>query len=262
MPDPTLKPWSLQGGILYGPIRTRRYGLSLGVNLLPPNAKVCAFDCIYCQCGWTVEKDPAAWARMRHPSVSEVGAALEETLPALAREGKTPDSITLSGNGEPTLHPDFAAAIDAILAARGRFAPSARVVALSNGAGLARPGVREAMRRLDIRAMKLDAGDERTFDRINRPVVPADLDAYESDLRSIAPVIAQACFVTGSVDNASDACVGPWLERLARIRPAELHVYTLDRIPPDRGLRRVPRERLEAIAACARREAGVPARVF
>lgn len=145
------------GAIVYGPVQSRRLGASLGIDLLPPRSKLCELDCPYCYCGFTTPRAP----RDRWPSPDEVGQALRR---ALERAARAPDWITLSGRGEPTLHPRFAVAVDRILAARDALAPAVRVAILSNGLAAAAPPVRDALRRLDARIMKLDPGPA---DRVN-----------------------------------------------------------------------------------------------
>ena len=259
---PGLAAFDLKGGILYGPIPSRRLGFSLGVNLLPFDVKVCTWDCLYCQCGWTDRgADPTKVAPARFPTVDGLRQAFREGFAALAKEGRIPESITLSGNGEPTLHPRFGAAVDTLIAARDEFLPRAKTSALSNGERLGEPEVRDALRRLDQRCMKLDAGDERTTALLDRPLTPFSLDAYVGNLKKLKPVTVQAFFVRGAVDNTGEGAVGAWLERLAEIRPLEVHLYALDRIPPAKGLEKVPEAALREIAARVG-GAGLKATVF
>ncbi len=260
---PGMRPFELKGGILYGPIPSRRLGFSLGVNILPLDVKVCTWDCLYCQCGWTdrgvdqTRVDPA-----RFPSIKTLGAAFEEGFAVLAREGKRPESITLSGNGEPTLHPRFEAAVDVLIRARDRHLPGSRTSILSNGERLGEAGIRAALDRLDTRCLKLDAGDERTTVLLDRPLTPFDLARYLGNLGRLKRVTIQAFFAQGSVDNTAPEAVTAWLACLKEVRPDEVHLYSLDRVPPAKGLRKVPAEALEAIARRVRDEAGVAARVF
>lgn len=256
---PALRPFELKGGILYGPIPSRRLGLSLGVNLLPLDVKICTWDCLYCQCGWSDRSvDMLRVPEDRFPSLAVLEAAFEEGFPRLAREGKAPASITLSGNGEPTLHPRFEEAVDLLNRARDRFLPQARTGVLSNGERLAEASVRAALDRLDRRYMKLDAGDAQVVDR---PLTPFDPDAYLSRLALLRDVTVQAFFLQGAVDNTREEDLAPWLERLGRLKPVSVHLYSLDRVPPARGLLKVPERTLESIAARVR-ERGLKAEVF
>lgn len=262
---PALRPFELKGGVLYGPIRSRRLGLSLGVNILPYDVKICTWDCLYCQCGWTDRLlDHLHIPEERFPSVGSLAAAFEEGFAGLALAGERPDAITLSGNGEPTLHPRFPEVVDALLAARDRRLPSARASVLSNGERLGEPAIRGALDRLDVRCMKLDAGDRRLTEAIDRPLTPFDLDTYVARLSLLKPVILQSFFLGGALDNTTEAAVGQWLARVREIRPRplEVHLYSLDRVPPAKGLAKVPGKALEAIAERVLREAGCPARVF
>mgnify|MGYP001618144926 CR=1 FL=1 len=260
---PGMHAFELKGGILYGPIPSRRLGFSLGVNILPLDVKVCTWDCLYCQCGWTdrgvdqAKVDPA-----RFPSIPTLAAAFDEGFAELARQGKRPESVTLSGNGEPTLHPRFEEAVDALIRARDRHLPGAKTSILSNGERLGEAGIRSAFDRLDIRCLKLDAGDERTTALLDRPLTPFDMKRHLENLKRLKRVTIQAFFAQGAVDNTTPEAVTAWLACLKEVRPAGVHLYSLDRVPPAKGLRKVPPEALEAIAGRVRGEVGVDAQVF
>ena len=260
--SPGLHPFELKGGILYGPIPSRRLGFSLGVNLLPMDVKVCTWDCLYCQCGWTDRTvDQARVDPARFPSIAVLSEAFEGGFEALAREGKRPGSITLSGNGEPTLHPRFEEAVDALIRARDRHLPEAKTSILSNGERIGEPSVRAALDRLDQRCMKLDAGDAGMTEKIDRPLTPFDLDAYVGNLKRLKPLILQSFFMQGSVDNTTETAVQAWMGQVARIQPLEVHLYSLDRIPPAKGLTRASRDALDAVAARVL-ASGIQASVF
>ena len=257
-----LKPYALSDGILYGPIPTRRTGLSLGVNLLPPGAKLCSFNCVYCQCGWsTVRPAEAAAQGLAFPSVEEVDRCAAEGFADLAARGVFPDTITLSGNGEPTLHPRFDRAVEAIVRNRDRFLPKARTNVLSDGTELHRPEVVRGLRLLDERHLKLDAGDAEGARKVNLPFVPVDADAYAGRLAELGDVVLQAFFCRGAVDNTGEAAVAAWLARVKAARPRRVDLTSLDRIPASAGLERAPREVLEPIAARVR-ALGIPAAVY
>ncbi len=244
-----LKRYVLSDDILYGPIPTRRTGLSLGVNLLPPGVKLCSFNCVYCQCGWSTTRPADAGPKgLAYPAIDRIAARTEEGFRDLAARNVFPDTITLSGNGEPTLHPDFDRAVEAILAARDRHLPKARANVLSNGTELHRPGVVRGLNRLDERHLKLDAGDAATQRRIDIPLVDFDLDAYVARLRELKDVVLQAFFCRGTVDNTGEAAVAAWLARVEAVRPLRVDLMSLDRIPAAEGLARAPQEILEAIA--------------
>jgi wyosine [tRNA(Phe)-imidazoG37] synthetase (radical SAM superfamily) len=257
-----LKPWTLPEGLLYGPFPTRRKGRALGVNLLPPSEKVCTFNCVYCQCGWT----PAAPAKMdwegKCPTTEDVARGLENGFSTLKRDGNLPDAIVVSGNGEPTLYPKFGEAVDLVLAARDRHFPGVRTMVLTAGTELGRPEVRRACDRLDERCVKLDAGDPRTLRRIDIPLVPFTLDDLVANCAKLRDVSVQSFFTQGAVDNTTRPALDAWLARLKEIRPVEVQVYSLDRVPPAKGLRRVAREELLSIAREAESATGAPAHVY
>jgi wyosine [tRNA(Phe)-imidazoG37] synthetase (radical SAM superfamily) len=260
---PGMHAFELKGGILYGPIPSRRLGFSLGVNILPLDLKVCTWDCLYCQCGWTDRSvDQTRVDPVHFPSIQTLAAAFEEGFAELAGKGRRPESITLSGNGEPTLHPRFGEAVDALIRARDRHLPGAKTSILSNGERLGEAGIRSALDRLDIRCLKLDAGDEKTSALLDRPLTPFDLGRYVENLKQLKRVTLQAFFTQGAVDNTTPGIVSAWLACLREIRPAEVHLYSLDRVPPAKGLKKTPAAVLEAIAERARDEVGVDARVF
>ena len=256
---PGLRPFELKGGILYGPIPSRRLGFSLGVNLLPLDVKVCTWDCLYCQCGWSDRGiDMLRVPEDRFPTLATLETAFDEGFSKLAAEGRVPESITLSGNGEPTLHPRFEAAVDLLIRSRDRLLPEAKLSVLSNGERLGEPSVRAALDRLDLRCMKLDAGDPGTIDR---PLTPFDPEAYLERLALLRDVTVQAFFMQGAVDNTREEAVAPWLERLGRLRPVSVHLYSLDRVPPARDLRKTAPGVLEAVAGRVR-ALGLSAEVF
>jgi len=229
-------------GLLYGPVRSRRLGVSLGVNLLPQRSKLCSFDCPYCSCGFNT---PRA-AGSRWPSPDEVVHSLTR---ALARLPAPPDCITFSGNGEPTLHPRFAVVVDRVLLARAAAAPAARVGILSNGLTAGQPAVRDALMRLDHRIMKLDPGP---MTQVNG--VRYDVDQLVDDYRALRPYTVQAMVVKGrDWDGSSDESVASWLPRLVRGAPAAVQLSSLARPPADANVLNVPRERLDAMALAIRK---------
>jgi wyosine [tRNA(Phe)-imidazoG37] synthetase (radical SAM superfamily) len=258
-----LKPWKLPEGILYGPFSTRRKGSALGVNLLPPGDKACTFNCAYCQCGWTpVEVFRSGEWKAKCPSLDTVRRALEEGFAGLQADGNAPDAIVVSGNGEPTLYPQFGEAVDLILAARDQWFPKTRTMVLTAGTELGSADIRRACDRLDERCVKLDAGDAKTLKKIDIPLVPFTLEALVANCRKLRDVTIQSFFTRGAVDNTTEAALNSWLDRLDEIQPIEVQVYSLDRVPPAKGLKQVPRTELEAIAARASQRLGVPAHVF
>lgn len=227
--------------IVNGPVRSRRLGLSLGLNIIPPRSKLCTFDCPYCECGFNTPKARGA----KWPSPDVVADALSK---AIALTGVRPDWVTFAGNGEPTMHPRFPLVVDRVLDARDLVAPGLKVGILSNGLAAGRPDVAAALNRLDARMMKLDPG----------PVVRVNGAAYDRELlvrnyRGLKDVIIQAMVVEGEdFSGASDEAIAEWLECLGRIAPVAVHLYTLARAPADRSIKAVARERLMEIADRAR----------
>lgn len=248
----------LQKGIVYGPVLSRRLGVSLGINLLPVTKKTCTFDCTYCQYGWTDQQVLRGEKPTTFPEVSIVREAVRE---ALTRLREPPAYITFSGNGEPTLHPDFPRLVDEINTLRGQHAPLARTAILSNSTTAYRPGVQGALTRLDHRIMKLDAGTETTFRRFNRPAPGLVLDQIVEGLAALPRVTIQALFAGGPEGNADPGEIEAWLALLSRISPLLVQIYTLDRDVPGSGIEDLPPSVLEAIAAQVR-QLGFPAEVF
>ncbi len=227
---------------VYGPVRSRRLGVSLGLNLQPQRSKLCSFDCPYCQCGFNTPKaEDSRW-----PSPDEVAHSLTR---ALARLPAPPAWITFSGNGEPTLHPRFAVVVDRVLAVRAEVAPGTRVAILCNGLAAGRPAVRAALLRLDARIMKLDPGPA---DKVNG--ARYDADRLAVDYRALKPYTIQAMVAMGhDWDGSSGESVAAWLPRLVRADPDAVQLYSLARPPADAGVHDVARERLDEMAAAIRK---------
>lgn len=242
---------SLYDNIIFGPVRSRRLGLSLGVNLLPVESKLCSFDCIYCECGWN--RDHAG--RRRFNRREEVGAMLASTLDRMVGEGTPPDVITFAGNGEPTMHPEFEAIIDDTLALRDRHCPTAKVSVLSNATQLGREDVRRALSRVDNNILKLDSAFDETVRLMNSPAGDYTV-ARTVELMKLfgGRLIVQTMFLRGSyggrpVDNTSEREVTAWLGLIRDIAPGQVMVYSLDRDTPCHTIEKVGRDELCAIAA-------------
>ena len=220
--------------IVFGPIFSRRLGSSLGVNLLPSKGKLCNFDCVYCECGWN--KDGKGDGRF--PSLPEIGKALEEKMTRLASEGVNVDSITFSGNGEPTIHPDFAKVIDVTLRLRDEFFPDARVSVLSNATMIGRKEVAEALMRIDNPILKIDASSDELIRKINKPTGPYRLEEVVENLRKFeGRFVLQTMFLRSpEFDTASAEALNAWMDIVRDVRPREIMVYTIDRETPDKSL--------------------------
>jgi len=250
--------------VVFGPVRSRRLGLSLGINLLPQHVKFCSFNCIYCECGWTPPvNDPAPLL----PSREEVYVYLEERLKQLIAEDYLPDALTFAGNGEPTLHPAFAGIVNDTLSLRDLYVPEARVSVLSNASRIADPVVFAALMKLDNNILKLDAGSEHLFNLINNPVSPVHYNKLVEDLVKFkGKLILQSMFLRGtfhgeSVDNTTDEAVSDWLEQLKKIGPARVMIYPIARATPLHNLIKIPAEELLLIAEKVR-QAGLLASVY
>lgn len=254
---------SLQSGIIYGPIRSRRLGLSLGINLLPSTYKLCSFNCLYCQYGWTPKPTRTPTFQMKDlPTPEEVSEALGKSLNQIIRQGTKIDSITFSGNGEPTLHPDFGEIVGMAKILRDQYLPQVKLAILSNSSTVGRKEVREALEMLELRLMKLDAGSETLIRHLNAPAPPFYLGEIVAGLKKLRDVILQALFVQGRVCNADLDSVEAWLEKVKEVQPILVQVYTLDRAPADRRLLKVNIPTLQWIARQVRWRAGVEAEVY
>ncbi len=242
---------ALYNNIIFGPVRSRRLGLSLGVNLLPVESKLCSFDCIYCECGWNDEHP----GKRRFNAREDVYRMLDATLARMVSEGTPPDVITFAGNGEPTMHPDFESIIDDTIALRDKHCPAAKVSVLSNATQIHREDVRRALAKVDNNILKLDSAFDATVQLVNKPQGAYTvartvelLKAFEGNL------IVQTMFLRGEylgqrVDNTTEEEVSAWLKLIAEISPKQVMVYSLDRDTPCKTLEKVEREELQKIAA-------------
>ncbi len=243
--------------IVFGPVHSRRLGVSLGMNLLPADGKYCSFNCIYCECGLNEERR----TRSKLPTRAEVKAQLESKLAAMQAEGVAPDVITFAGNGEPTIHPEFGGIISDTLALRDRFFPKAKVAVLSNATQLHRAEVVEALLKVDDNILKLDSVLDSRIRQLN---VPASSEFTACKLieqlsRFNGRLIIQTMFLKGdvagvSVDNTTEEEIDGWIEALKAIRPRQVMIYTIDRETPLHSLQKQPKEVLDALAARARKE--------
>ncbi len=248
-------------GIAYGPVRSRRLGSSLGVNLLGA-VKICSFDCPYCELGLTQIRMNQLKADLPFPSVSDVDAGIRIRLREIINNQQTIDAITIAGNGEPTLHPEFLECVEAILAARNELMPATKVIALTNGAHCDNKRVVHGLNQLDERMVKIDAGSEGTFKRINKPLVRANLSKITNGARKLKDIVVQSLFVQGSVDNTSLEDIEEWLEIVGIVQPRVVHLTTISRIPAIPGLKRADEDTLYTIASRLKRKLQVECLVF
>ncbi|MBQ7899655.1 MAG: radical SAM protein [Bacteroidales bacterium] len=230
--------------IVFGPIFSRRLGSSLGVNLLPSKGKLCNFDCVYCECGWN--KDGIA--ERIFPRLDDVEAAMEQKMSKAAEEGVPVDSITFSGNGEPTMNPDFPEIIDVTLRLRDRYFPKAKVSVLSNATLIGRKAVAQALMKVDNPILKIDASEDTLVKRINKPVGSYQLADVIENLRQFeGKFILQTMFLKSpDFDTAAPEPLEAWRNIVRELRPRQVMVYTIDRETPDKSLGKYTVEEMTA----------------
>lgn len=245
---------------IFGPIKSRRLGVSLGINLLPGDGKVCTFDCIYCECGYNAERRTKSTLPTRH----EVATALESQLQKMQQQGVAPDVLTFAGNGEPTIHPQFAAIIDDTLALRDKYFPNAKVSVLSNATMITRPAVFDALKKVDNNILKLDTVDTAFISSIDRPNAAYKLSDIIERMKAFdGHVVIQTMFLKGivdgkEIDNTGDGYVLPWIDTVRGIAPREVMIYTIDRETPCKGLQKATPQELDRIVALLH-DAGIKA---
>lgn len=219
---------------VFGPIKSRRLGYSLGINLLPQNGKLCDFDCIYCECGWNADgRDDKVL-----PAASQVRSALEEKLAQCMLDGTRMDSITFAGDGEPTLHPDFPAIVDDVLTLRDIYYPSAKVSVLSNATRLSDGKVFEALKKVDNPIMKLDAPTDELVRRVNKPNAGYSVAEVVGNLaRFEGNFILQTMFLKSrDFDSSSQEVIEGWMDIVRFLKPRQIMAYSIDRPTPQKGL--------------------------
>lgn len=230
--------------IVFGPIFSRRLGSSLGVNILPSKGKLCNFDCVYCECGWN--KDGVG--DRVFPRLAQVEAALGSKMSKAAAEGVPVDSITFSGNGEPTMNPDFPQIIDVTLRLRDRYFPDAKVSVLSNATLVGRKAVAVALMKVDNPILKIDGSSDGLISQINKPVGHYSIDEVIGNLRAFdGDFILQTMFLKSpDFDTATPEALTKWMDIVRELRPREIMVYTIDRETPDKSLEKYTVEEMTA----------------
>lgn len=242
-------PGFLFGDLIFGPVFSRRLGISLGINLLPTDSKYCNFNCIYCECGWTENG-----TKLVLPKREILKKQLEEKLRELHGTENQPQSITFAGNGEPTTHPDFAGIIDDTIELRDKFAPGSIISVLSNGSMLHKKSVADALKKVDKNILKLDAGTESTFQAINQPLGGLTLEKTVKKMLGFeGKLIIQTLFVRGKyngkiIDNTTENELAEWLKIIEKIKPQSVMIYPIDRETPAAGLEKISKKELQAIA--------------
>jgi wyosine [tRNA(Phe)-imidazoG37] synthetase (radical SAM superfamily) len=252
-------PISLKSGIIYGPIQSRRLGSSLGLNVSPLSCKLCSFDCVYCQYGWTAVHTFNVSDRLSDfPSPDEFTQALETAL----RSNVVINNVTFSGNGEPTLHPQFEELVDIARQLKDRYRPESRLGILSNSSTASLKVVARALNKLDFRILKLDAGNEEVFQKLNRPCPGVYYETIVLGLKSLTNVILQTMFIDGEIQNSSETEIEGWMKKISEIKPLKVQIYSLHRPSADSSLSIVPPKRLREIAKLTEDITGVPIVVF
>jgi len=239
--------------IIFGPVKSRRLGVSLGINLLSAKRKICNFNCIYCECGWTRNIEKAV---SHLPHRKEVFEALELKLSEMKEKNQTPDVITYAGNGEPTLHPEFPGIIDDSIALRNKYFPAAKIAVLSNSTTISNPLIKAALLKVDKNILKLDSAFDSTVKIHNQPRVTIKVEELINNLIGFnGKLIIQTLFLRGTykdivIDNTTPSEIIAWLNAIERIRPSEVMIYTISRDTPEGGqLNKVPPNELKGIAA-------------
>jgi wyosine [tRNA(Phe)-imidazoG37] synthetase (radical SAM superfamily) len=237
---------------VFGPVKSRRLGVSLGINLLPNDCKLCSFDCLYCECGWNPDFKKV---KAILPTREWVFISLEAQLNKMANENELPDVITFAGNGEPTLHPDFPSIIDDTILLRNKLSPRARIAVLSNSTMLHKQTVVEALEKVDDNILKLDSGISETIQVINKPVGYFDFNKMVQQLIAFkGNLIIQTLFIRGEYngvrfDNTTEKELEVWIELIGLINPKKLMIYSIDRETPLSTLEKVGASELKQIAS-------------
>ena len=252
-------PTILFNEIIFGPVKSRRLGVSLGINLLPLFGKICTFDCVYCECGMNADNQTGSL-----PKASEVYAALRAKLVEMKEVGPAPDVITFAGNGEPTIHPEFSLIIDQTISLRNEFFPNARVSVLSNATQIDNPSVYNALIKVDQAILKLDSAFDETVRILNRPLAKAftvrklveNMKAFNGNL------IIQTLFIRGSYrgetfDNTTEEEVSAWIALLQEINPESVMIYAIERETPVKSVEKISLKELNAIAKRVKTETGI-----
>ena len=236
---------------IFGPVISRRLGVSLGINLLPIDSKLCSFDCIYCECGWNPDRGKG---KVVLPKRQEVKSLLRQKLIEMGQMSQLPDVITFAGNGEPTLHPDFDTIIDDTILLRDELSPNSKIAVLSNSTMLHKHRVVEALKKVDDNILKLDSGTLETIQLLNKPVGKFDIEALVRHLKKFeGALILQTMFLKGSFngvnfDNTTQKEIDNWISLLKEIQPKIVMIYSVARDTPAENLVGIKRSQLEKIA--------------
>lgn len=260
-PSPRTLP--LQPGLIYGPVRSRRLGFSLGINLLPSRDTPCSFNCLYCRYGWTLGSRLAPTHQLKDvPRAAEVLAALDNALCELRQERPAIDAITICGNGEPTLHPELRQVVKEAKKLRDRYVPDVRLAIFSNSSTIASENVRQTLELFDVKIMKFDAGSEELMKRLNHPASPMYLGEIVAGLAKLTDVYLASLFVQGKVTNTDPDSIDLWIEKVGEIRPYRVHIYSLDQAAADPKIEKVNMVTLQWIADRLHWRTGLPVEFY
>jgi len=249
--------------IIFGPIKSRRLGVSLGVNLLPEDYKYCTYDCLYCECGWTLDQK----TKLKLHSRNEIYQALEQKLIEMKSENQPPDNITFAGNGEPTIHPEFAEIIDDTITLRDKYFPNALISVLSNATQIQKKSVLNALNKVDQNILKLDSAIDKTYQLINRPKAKINVATLVERMKAFKGNLSiQTLFVRGKYegeqfDNTTDYEVDRWLDLIKIIKPKNVMIYPIDRDTPHSDLEKIDSETLDKIGKKVK-EAGFEVHIY
>lgn len=250
--------------LVFGPVYSRRLGISLGINLLPTDSKYCNFNCIYCECGWS-KNDTGT--KLVLPKREDLKILLTEKLIELRGTEDEPDAITFAGNGEPTIHPEFSEIIDDTIEIRNKYSPQTIISVLSNATMLHKKNVRKALMKVEKNILKLDTGIESTFSLLNQAAGKLTIKQIVDNLLLFrGKVIIQTLFVRGRyngryIDNTSEKEINAWLPLLKKIQPEYVMIYPIDRGTPVKELEKIPEKELKEIAAKVEAE-GIKTEVY
>ncbi len=250
--------------IVFGPVKSRRFGVSLGINLLPTTYKYCTFNCIYCECGWTHDQDSE---KVKLSSRKDIRERMDVKFAELLEQGVIPDNITYAGNGEPTIHPEFAGVIDDTIEMRDKYFPNAQITVLSNATLLHKPEIYHTLQKIENNVLKLDAGFEQTYQLINKPMGNLSMKTIIDELKSFkGNLIVQSLFLKGQhdgkiVDNTTPEELEQWLKYIKEINPKYVMIYSIERETPEQDLEKLPREELNRIAKMVN-DAGIDTEVY
>jgi wyosine [tRNA(Phe)-imidazoG37] synthetase (radical SAM superfamily) len=249
----------LQSGILYGPVNSRRLGKSLGVNLMPGSYKLCSFNCVYCHYGWT-KKQTIDFSKYHEdlPSIDEVVTSIAQAL----KSSLEFDFLTFSGNGEPTLYPQFTELLEEVVRLRNIYKPKVNLALLSNSTGLVSEDVLLSLSKIDFAFLKLDAGTEEKFKAINRPARGVNFSEIIGSLCSAKKLYIQTILLEGNPSNVTEDALEAYFQKISLIQPEEVHIYSIDRPVPDRAIFLVSKDRLGEIADWGKKQTGIEFKPF